>query len=243
VKDLIYLKYEILRTWRNRRFLIFSLVFPLVLFFAIAGPHRNIRYEHVPFALYYMTGMIAWGTMVSVISSGARIAAERQAGWTRQLRITPLPTWSYFSAKIITGYMMAIFTIVVLFAAGSSIGVRLGASQWLEMVGLLLVGLIPFAVMGIMFGHLLKVDSLGPAIGGVTSLFALLGGSYGALITTGFLLKIVKLVPSYWLVQASRSTVPGGGWPAEAWIVIAAWTVIFGVLAVRVYERDTKRVT
>jgi len=27
--------------------------------------------------------------MVAVISSGARIAAERNAGWTRQLRITP----------------------------------------------------------------------------------------------------------------------------------------------------------
>jgi ABC-2 type transport system permease protein len=243
VTELTYLKYEVLRTWRNRRFLVFSLVFPLILFLAIAGPHRNIRYDHVSFALYYMTGMIAWGAMVSVISSGARIAAERQVGWTRQLRITPLPTWSYFSAKIITGYMMAIFTMVVLFAAGTSIGVRLDVTQWFVMVGLLLVGLVPFAVMGIMFGHLLKVDSLGPAIGGVTSLLALFGGSYGALITGGFLFKIVKLIPSYWLVQAGRSAVHGGGWPAEAWIVIAVWTLVFAVLAVRVYQRDTQRVT
>jgi ABC-2 type transport system permease protein len=240
---LIYLKYEVLRTWRNRRFLIFSLVFPLVLFLAIAGPHRTAVTQGIPFPLYYMTGMIAWGTMVSVISSGARIAAERQVGWTRQLRITPLPTWSYFSAKIITGYMMAIFTMIVLFAAGTSIGVRLDVTQWFVMVGLLLVGLVPFAVIGIMFGHLLKVDSLGPAIGGVTSLFALFGGSYGALITGGFLFKIVKLIPSYWLVQAGRSAVHGGGWPAEAWIVIAVWTFVFSVLAVRVYQRDTQRVT
>jgi ABC-2 type transport system permease protein len=243
VIELTYLKYEVLRTWRNRRFLIFSLVFPLVLFLAIAGPNRRVHIEQIPFPLYYMTGMIAWGAMVSVISSGARIAAERQVGWTRQLRITPLPTWSYFSAKIITGYMMAIFTMIVLFAAGTSVGVRLDVTQWFVMVGLLLVGLVPFAVMGIMFGHLLKVDSLGPAIGGVTSLFALLGGSYGALVTGGFLLKITKLIPSYWLVQASRTAVQGGGWPAEAWIVIVVWSVVFGVLAVRVYERDTKRVT
>ena len=241
--ELTYLKYEVLRTWRNRRFLVFSLAFPLVLFLAIAGPHRHVRYDHISFALYYMSGMITWGAMVSVISSGARIAAERQAGWTRQLRITPLPTWSYFSAKIITGYMMAIFTMVVLFAAGTSIGVRLDVTQWFVMVGLLIVGLVPFAVMGIMFGHLLKVDSLGPAIGGVTSLFALFGGSYGALITGGFLFKIVKLIPSYWLVQASHTAVAGGGWPVEGWLVIAGWTLVFSVLAVRVYQRDTKRVT
>ena len=40
--ELTYLRYEVLRTWRNRRFLIFSLVFPLILFLAIAGPHRHV---------------------------------------------------------------------------------------------------------------------------------------------------------------------------------------------------------
>ncbi len=240
--ELTYLRYEVLRTWRNRRFLVFSLVFPLVLFLAIAGPHKHLTIEHISFPLYWMTGMIAWGTMVAVISSGARIAAERAAGWTRQLRITPLPTWSYFSAKIFCGYMMAIMSMAVLFAAGTFVGVRLDAVQWIVMIALLLVGLIPFAVMGIMFGHLLKVDSLGPAIGGVTSLFALLGGSYGPLITGGFFLSIVKFIPSYWLVQASKTALQGGGWPLEAWIVIAAWTLVLSVLAVRVYERDTKRV-
>lgn len=240
--ELIYLRYEVLRTWRNRRFLLFSLVFPLVLFLAVAGPHKHVVVDKISFPLYYMTGMIAWGSMVAVISSGARIAAERAVGWTRQLRITPLPTWSYFAAKIFCGYMMAILSMVVLFGAGSLIGVRLDASQWLVMIGLLLVGLVPFAIMGIMFGHLLKLDSLGPAIGGVTALFALLGGAYGPLITNGFLFKIVKILPSYWLVQAGKSALDGGGWPLEAWIVIAAWSMVLLVLAVRVYQRDTMRV-
>jgi ABC-2 type transport system permease protein len=186
VTELTYLRYEVLRTWRNRRFLLFSLAFPLVLFLAVAGPHKNVTIQGISFPLYYMTGMIAWGSMVAVISSGARIAAERAVGWTRQLRITPLPTWSYFAAKIFCGYMMALFSMVVLFVAGSFIGVRLDTVQWLTMIGLLLVGLIPFSVMGIMFGHLLKLDSLGPAIGGVTSLFALLGGAYSPLVTSGF---------------------------------------------------------
>jgi len=37
-----YLRYEVLRTWRNRRFLLFSLAFPLVLFLAVAGPHKGV---------------------------------------------------------------------------------------------------------------------------------------------------------------------------------------------------------
>jgi ABC-2 type transport system permease protein len=240
--ELSYLRYEVLRTWRNRRFLLFSLAFPLVLFLAVAGPHKSAVVDGVSFPLYYMSGMIAWGSMVAVISSGARIAAERAVGWTRQLRITPLPTWSYFSAKIFCGYMMAILSMVVLFAAGSSVGVRLDASQWLVMIGLLLVGLVPFSVMGIMFGHLLKLDSLGPAIGGVTSLFALLGGAYGPLVTGGALLTVVKCLPSYWLVQAGKTARVGGGWPLQAWLVIAVWSLALSLLAVRIYQRDTKRI-
>ena len=36
-----YTKYELLRTFRNRRFFLFSLGFPLVLYFVIAGANRN----------------------------------------------------------------------------------------------------------------------------------------------------------------------------------------------------------
>ena len=154
-------------------------------FFAVAGAHRNARLDGIGFPLYYMTGMASWGAMTAVISSGARIAQERQVGWTRQLRITPLTTSAYFTAKVLTGYMMAIFSIVVLAFAGTLLGVRLDATGWLTMLGLLLVGLIPFAVMGIMLGHLISVDSLGPAIGGITSLFALFGGVFGQLFTSG----------------------------------------------------------
>jgi ABC-2 type transport system permease protein len=86
------------------------------------------------------------------------------------MKITPLSTRTYFSAKVLCGYMMAIFSILCLGIAGSALGVHLSAIEWLKMMALLLVGLIPFAVIGILLGHLMKVDSLGPALGGVTSL-------------------------------------------------------------------------
>ncbi|MGA3215756.1 MAG: ABC transporter permease [Acidimicrobiales bacterium] len=238
-----YTRFEILRTLRARRFLLFSLAFPLVLFFTVAGPNRHAHLDGISFPLYYMTGMAAWGTMVAVVSSGARVAGERQVGWTRQLKITPLKTSAYFLAKVLCGYLMALFSIAVLCMAGLALGVQLSVVQWLTMIGLLLVGLVPFAVLGILFGHVLKVDSLGPALGGSTSLLALLGGAYGPLATGGVFLALVKCLPSYWLVQAGKSALGTSGWPpAEAWIVIAVWTVALAGLARRAYERDTARV-
>ncbi len=40
---LTYTRYELLRTFRNRRFFLLSLGFPLILYFVIAGPNRNVH--------------------------------------------------------------------------------------------------------------------------------------------------------------------------------------------------------
>ena len=192
-----YVRYEILRTFRNQRFLVLSLAFPLILFFVIAGPNKNKHLLGIGYPLYFMTGMAAWGTMVAVISGGARIEAERSIGWTRQMRITPLSTRTYFASKVLSGYLMALISIAALYLAGTSLGVRLSAGEWLTMTGLLLVGLIPFAVLGILLGHLLTVDSMGPAMGGVTTLFALLGGAWRPIAVSGVLHRIIEGLPSY----------------------------------------------
>ena len=81
------------------------------------------------------------------------------------------------------------------------------------------------------------------ATGGIVTLFALLGGVYGFQVaTSGPVLAIIKALPSYWLVQAGKTAVGGHDWPAQGWIVIAAWTIVLVPLAVRVYRRDTSRV-
>jgi ABC-2 type transport system permease protein len=236
-----YTRYEMLRTIRNRRFFIFSLGFPVILFLVIAGPNRSQKLDGIPFALYYMTGMIAFGTMSAVLAGGARIALEREVGWNRQLRITPLSASVYFQAKLLTGYGMALISIALLYILGVAFGVRLTVGSWLAMTGLILVGLIPFAILGILLGHLLSADSMGPAMGGITALFALLGGAWGPLATSGALHGATKLLPSYWLVQAGKSALGGAGWSAEGWIVIGVWTAVLVRIAAWAYRRDTGR--
>jgi ABC-2 type transport system permease protein len=240
----LYTRYELVRAFRNRRFFFFSLVFPLVLYFVIASPNRNDQSfgaSGISAPTYYMVGLASFGTMLAMISSGARIAAERQIGWTRQLRITPLSTRTYFRAKVITGYTMSSLTIGLLYLSGVSLGVSLPAREWLEMTGLILVGLAPFAALGIMLGHLLNVDSLGPATGGTVSLLAVVSGTWFPISNHGFLHDLAQFLPSYWLVRASHVALAGAGWGATGWIVVAAWTLLLTVLASAAFRRDTKR--
>jgi ABC-2 type transport system permease protein len=242
---LVYLRYELLRTVRNRRFFLLSLGFPLILFFAVAGPNRHVRDFNgsgISFPLYYMVGMATFGTMSAMLSCGGRIAAERAVGWNRQLRITPLSPRAYFRVKVITGYMMAIVSLLALYAAGISLGVSLTAGEWLKMTGLILLGLVPFAALGILLGHMLTPDSTGPAMGGGISLLALLGGVYFPLGNHGFLPELAQYIPSYWLVQASHVALGGQPWSTKGWIVMVVWTLVLSGLAARAYRRDTGRV-
>jgi ABC-2 type transport system permease protein len=245
MNSLVYTRYELLRTLRNRRFFLLSLGFPLILFFAIAGPNRNVHNfdkSGISSPLYYMVGMAAFGTMSAMFSCGGRIAAERAVGWNRQLRITPLSSRSYFRVKVLTGYMMAIVSLLALYLAGMSLGVSLTSSQWLKMTGLILIGLVPFAALGILIGHMLTPDSTGPAMGGGISLLALLGGVYFPLGHHGFLPELAQYIPSYWLVQASHVALGGHPWSTKGWIVMIVWTIVLSGLAARAYRRDTGRV-
>ncbi|MDA8342871.1 MAG: ABC transporter permease [Actinomycetota bacterium] len=241
MSSLTYTRYEMLRTLRNRRFFVFSLIFPLVLFYVIAGENRHAHADGISFPLYYMTGMIAFGTMSAVVAGGARIAVERTLGWARQMRITPLSVGAYFGAKLVTSYLMALISLVLISLAGLSLGVHLAVAHWAVLAGLVLVGIAPFAVLGILMGNLLGADSMGPALGGVVTLFALLGGAFGQLFTSGVLHQVIEALPSYWLVQAAAAALGGKGWPLQGWIVIAAWSAGLALLAQLAYRRDTGR--
>jgi len=239
-----YIRYELLRTFRNRRFLIFSFGFPLVLYYLIAGPNRNngsLNSSGISAPLYYMVGLVAFGSMNAMLATGSRIAAERQVGWNRQLRTTPLSTRTYFRAKVLTAYLVAIASLLLLAVAGTTLGVRLPAHEWGRMAWLMLVGLVPFAVIGIVIGHLVAADSIGPVIGGSTALFAFLGGVWFPIGGHGALHDIGQALPSYWLVQAAHVALGGSGWSSRGWIVVAAWTAVTLAVAARAYRRDTKR--
>ena len=242
---LAYTRYELLRTMRNRRFFVLSLGFPLVLYFLIAGPNRNVHNlggTGVSAPMYFMVGMVAFGTMSSMLSCGARIAAERAVGWNRQLRISPLSTRSYFRAKVMTAYLMALLSMAVLYISGASLGVSMSAHDWLEMTVLILLCLVPFAALGIAIGHMLTPDSIGPAMGGGVALFAFLGGTWFPIPSHGFLHDVGQLLPSYWLVRASHIALGGHPLGTKGWIVIVAWTVVLAAVARRAYRRDTGRV-
>jgi len=242
-----YFKYELLRTVRNRQTFIFTLLFPLVFYFLIAAPNKNDHnFSDIPglwAPQYYMISLLGFAGIIAATSGGARIAAERQVGWNRQLRITPLSARTYLAAKIGIGYVLVVLAIALLYILGISMGVRLDAATWIVMTLLVLLSLVPFAALGIAIGHLVRDDAIGPIMGGGTSILAFLGGSWFPITGDGWFPAVCKLLPSYWVVQAGHIGLGGSKnpWGLQGWIVVAFWTLALTGFAIWAYSRDTKR--
>jgi ABC-2 type transport system permease protein len=250
MSTLAYTRFELLRTVRNRQSFLFTVAFPIIMYLLLAGPNRNnhnfggdaTHYTGLFAPQYYMVGLLGFGAMIAVLSAGARIAAERTIGWNRQLRLTPLSPRQYLRTKIMTGYLLALVTVALLYIAGISLGVRLPFNSWVHMTFLILIALVPFAALGIGAGHLLKDDAAGPAMGGSVSLFAFLGGTWFPITGGGLFVSFCQSLPSYWLVQAGHVGLGAHNpWGAKAWIVIGTWSAAAILFAAWAYRRDTSR--
>ena len=245
MRSLAYTRFELVRTFRNWRLLVFSLGFPLLLFFMIAAPNRH---EHnfdgsgiaLPAVLHGRTGLVRGDERADLKRRANRERADRRLDATASDH--PAEHDGVLPRQDPDRVRDGALTIALLYASGVSIGVSLPAERWLEMTGLILVALIPFAALGILLGHLLTADSIGPAAGGLVSLLALVSGSWFPIGSHGVLHDIGEFLPSYWLTRASHVSLGGQPWNATGWIVIAAWTVVLAILARVAYRRDTARV-
>jgi len=238
-----YLKYELVRTLRNRMGFVFSLAFPVVTFLVIALSQQEAgfirRSGGIPPATYYMVGLLGFGGIGAVLSGGGRIAVDRALGWNRQLLLTPLKPWVYLTSKVVNGYAVAGMTLIVMYAAGIAAGARAPFERWVEMTALVLIGLIPYAAMGIWLGHVTTADAIGPIMGGTMTLFGLLGGAWFPL--GGWMRVLGEYLPLYWITSAGRVAIGGDGWPMKGWLVVGCWSSVLAVLAARAYRVDTKR--
>ena len=123
--NLTALKLEVRRVLRNRRTVMFILVFPSVFFFMF-GLSSKAQAQGGPAAIaYVMISMAVYGAMVGTTAGGAAVAVERSLGWSRQLRLTPLRPGAYVAMKVLTAMTLGLIAIVTEFAVGAMSGVHL----------------------------------------------------------------------------------------------------------------------
>jgi ABC-2 type transport system permease protein len=241
-----YLGLEAKRALRNPRFLMFTMVFPVVIFVIDVGAFGkgNVPDSNVSYAAYLMVSMAAFGAFMAAMNTGARTAVERAAGWQRQLRLTPLRPTGYLLAKGAVGTLVALPPIILVALVGMfAENVHLPVSGWVQVILGVWVATIPFAVLGLLVGQLATAETMQVFTSGLMIVLGFLGGIL--IPTTVFpdwMSHISKVLPSYWLADIGHGALLGNTDTGKAILWLAGWTVVLAFAVVRRYQRDSARV-
>lgn len=247
--------FETRRILRNRRTMIFTLIFPVGMFLLIAMQLTGKDDSMGPGVVanvgaYIMVSMALYGAIMAATSTGASVSIERSTGWSRQLRLTPLQPPAYVVAKIAAAIAVGTVAVAVTYATGAVTGrAHMSGSAWLESFLIIAAGSLVFAAFGLFMGYLLPSENAMQFLGPILAIFSMFGGVFSAPIDpdSGFG-RIAQLTPVYGLNQLAHLpltvTTTGAQDPIQlAWIVnLVVWATVFVVGAVWRFRRDTARV-
>jgi len=221
---------EFKRLMRNRRYFIFTVAFPVVLYLLIANRVSTTAYG-VSFAAYYMVSMAMFGAFSGALTGNAqRISQEKKDGWIRQLRLTPLPANAYVVSKVIVSMATTVPSIAIVLLLGRFYGhVHLQAWQWLATAVTIWFGATIFAALAVAIGYRYQPDQVQPISIVVYFFFAILGGLWFPM--TGFLQKVGELTPTYDAVRIGTDVIGNAAVSVGLAIGLLIWLGIFLALA------------
>ncbi|HEY7146485.1 MAG TPA: ABC transporter permease [Streptosporangiaceae bacterium] len=237
---------EVRRLLRNRRTVVFAIVLPIVLFlaFGLNKAYANQRDGHGNVSAFILVSMALYGAMLATTSGGAIVSIERSAGWSRQLRLTPLSPPSYIVIKMLTALVLGLCSVVAVFVVGMLTGKPdMPGYLWIVTGLCVWIGSLVFAAFGLFMGYLLPAENVMQFLGIGLMLFGFAGGLFIPLSQYPHLLAtLAKFTPVYGLNQLVHAPLLGGS-VHLAWVVNAlAWLLIFAGGATWRFRKDTARV-
>lgn len=216
----------------------FIIAMPAGMYLFFSALYGDVQLGNVAWQQHIMVMMATYGAMGSALSAGNAIQTERSTGWFRQLMLTSLTPTQFFVTRTISALLLILPPVVVVLAIGAVDGVELPITTWLSIVGVSLIVLIPFVVMGMVAGLLLKPRAANAATTFLMLSMAMLGGMWVPLEQMPEMLQdLGRLLPSYWAADLSLLPITGEDIPVRGVVTLLAWTIGLTVLGVLGYRR------
>lgn len=234
-----YLRLELVRIVRDRRYLVFCLALPLVyyLLFTSLGSTTG-RSQGLRGDVEFMVAMAALGAAGAALFSGAAVVHDRAAGWLRFLAATPLPVGRAVLGRVAAGMAVALPGVgAVCLAAAIAHGVGLEPWQWIALIALLWLAVAPFGALGLLIGFLSTPQSVQPTTVLCWLALSLLGGLWIPLSSLSATMRnIARLLPGEHYVDLGWRIAAGHAPTAADALVLVCWTLAIGGLTVAAYR-------
>lgn len=238
-----FARFEIVRTLRNVKFLAFLLAMPVGLYLVLTSVEAGDPASGNPQDVYLLT-MIMMAVYAAIGSAmyatGPELAQERASGWVRQLLVTPLTFSQWMGAKVVQALVLTLpGTIAVGLVATLVHGVHLAPQRWVLLVLAVVLGSIPFGLLGQIIGQVFNNQAASAA-----QLFVLFGLSFlgGVLLPMQALPPSVQQIgaftPTYHLVEMAKEIVTGAPIALAHPVVILVSAAVIGAVVLGLWRRD-----
>ena len=230
-------RYDLLSIVRTPGFVLPALAFPLMfyLFFGVffrAGGGAD--YLLVTYSCFGIMGP-------AMFNFAAGIASDRAHGWLTLKQLSPMPFSAYLMGKLSTSLLFSAVILLLLFSAAVSLGnVVLSGAQWLLLALTMLLGTLPFALLGLLLGLSLS-DKAAPGVVNLIYLpMAFLSGLWLPLfLFPSWLQQLAWLWPSFHLSQLGLKVIAQdqGNSVLAHLGVLALFTTVLAALCARLFRR------
>jgi ABC-2 type transport system permease protein len=235
---------ELRRMLRNRRTIVFALVFPAAMFFVFGSggdSQQTVGVGNV--SAYVMVSMAMYGGALIAASAGAGVAVERALGWSRQLRLTPLHPTAYILVKAFVALVMGAVAILAVNVIGAAQGKpQMPFDVWIKCGVLTLACVMTFAALGLFVGYLVPGENVMQVLGPGLALLAFLGGLFIPLSSYSPVVRdIAYWTPMFGVAEVARAPLTQE-LPWYAVVNAVVWLLVFVLGAAWRMSKDTARV-
>jgi len=244
--NLTVLGLEVRRLLRNRRTVLFTMVLPVFFFliFGLNSAYANEPYGHGNVSAFVMISLALYGAVLATTSGGAMVSIERAAGWSRQLRLTPLSPAAYIATKMLTALVLGLSSVTAVYVVGGITGKpTMPVYLWVVTALCVWIGSLIFAAYGLFLGYPAPTENVMQILSFTLVLFAFASGLFVPLKQFPRLFQqIAEFTPLYGLNYLVHAPFLGGG-VHVAWVANAViWLAIFAGGAAWRMHKDTARV-
>jgi ABC-2 type transport system permease protein len=186
---------------------------------------------------FLVPGVLSLAVMASaMVSLGIATGFERRYGVLKRLGTTPLSRGGLLVAKTATVLALEVLQIFSVVVVGVAIGWHVPAGI-IPAVGLLLLGTVAFAGIGMLMAGTLRAEATLAAANGLFLLLLFLGGmAYPLAKLPTPIQDFAKALPAAALSETVRSVLSSQAFPVGELAVLVAWAIAAPLLAARYFR-------
>lgn len=241
--NLTLLGIELRRVLRNRRTVIFTLLFPGAMFLAFGSQYSaSDSAGSGNVTAYIMVAMGLYGAAMTASAAGASVALERAQGWSRQLRLTPLRPAAYILVKALSALVMGAIAVGVVNLVGVVQGrAHMPLGTWVSCALLTVLSTLVFAALGLFVGYLVPGETAMQVLGPALAVFAFAGNVFIPISQGSVMWTIASFTPMFGVAEITRYPITND-LPWYAVVNAVVWLGLFVGGAAWRMSRDTGRV-